>query len=325
MAHEPIVAVVVVHFGSAEMTKECVRSILSSSYRKVRLIVVDNFPEQRLSHLLPEIEASATYIVNPVNAGYCGGNNVGIRKAQEIGVEYILLLNNDTILDIDFLSTCITYMGRQPDIAVISPKILFYDSPEHICCAGGELNLNTAEINMVGLNEKDVGQFDTEREITFATGCAFFARTGLFDQVGLFDESLFCYGEDVDLSFRTLSAGHKMMYLPTALVWHKHPMEEHRERRRSGQFGAMSAMYYIWRNKYYNARKYTWRNRFLETIRFGYGFVLCLVAYALKYKRFDLSLAMLFGLFDGIAGRMGRQGYWFLNAPRNWNERIAKQ
>lgn len=186
------------------------------------------------------------------------------------------------------------------------------------------MDLNTGEINIFGLNEKDVGQCDVEKEITWASGCAFFARASVFDQVGLFDEELFCYGEDVDMSRRIVVAGLRMKYLPTAIVWHKHPMAEHRERREKGHFGAMSGMYYMWRNKYYNQKRYASKNQVIETMRFGYRFVWVLAAYALKHKRPDLSLAMALGIVDAIAGRMGRRDYWFLNVPRSGKGQIAK-
>lgn len=319
MHDEPLIAIVVVHFGSPEMTRECLQSIYASNYTNFRVIVVDNCLEQRLSPSFFEMADSITYILNSNNTGYCGGNNVGIMKAQELGAKYILLLNNDTIVDTALLSTCVIQMESQFDISVISPKILFHVPLQYIYVAGGQLDLNTGDIIMFGFNEKDVGQFDAEKEVTFATGCAFFSRASLFDQVGLFDEQLFCYGEDVDLSRRIVLAGLRMKYLPSAIVWHKHPMAEHRESRKKGQFGAMSGMYYMWRNKYYNQKRYALKNRVTEAIRFGYSFVWVLAAYALKHKRPDLSLAMVFGLFDAITGRMGRRDYWFLNVPRSRN------
>ncbi len=317
MQDEPLIAVVVVHFGSPEMTRECLKSIYACNYMNLRVIVIDNCPEQRLLSFFPEVEASAAYILNSTNTGYCGGNNLGIMKAQELGAKYILLLNNDTIVDTALLSICVIHMESQPDISVISPKILFHTPRQYINVAGGQLDFNTGDIEIFGLNEKDVGQYDSEKEITFATGCAFFARASVFDQVGLFDEELFCYGEDVDMSRRIVLAGLRMKYLPIASVWHKHPMAEYLGYRKKGQFGAMSGMYYMWRNKYYNQKKYASKNRLAEAARFGYRFVWVLAAYALKHKRPDLSLAMLFGLFDAIAGRMGKRDYWFLNVPRS--------
>ena len=235
MHDEPLIAIVVVHFGSPEMTRECLQSIAASNYANLHVIVVDNYPESRLSRCFPEMETSVAYILNSTNTGYCGGNNVGIMKALELGAKYILLLNNDTIVDNALLSTCVFHMESQPDISVISPKILFHSPPQYINFAGGQLDFNTGEIDMFGLNEKDVGQCDAEREITFAMGCAVFARSSVFAQVGLFDEKLFCYGEDVDLSRRIVWAGLKMRYLPLARVWHKHPMAEHRDSRKKGQ------------------------------------------------------------------------------------------
>lgn len=85
MDDEPLIAVVVVHFGSPEMTRECLQSICASNYTNLCVILVDNCPEQRLSGFSSEVQASVAHIVNPTNTGYCCGNNVGILKAQQLG------------------------------------------------------------------------------------------------------------------------------------------------------------------------------------------------------------------------------------------------
>jgi len=304
-----MIAIVIVHWGSPKITLECMQSVRSCLYPNAHIIVVDNCPEQRLSWDELDIDHFATYIQSTTNTGYSGGNNVGIQKAKELRAKYILLLNNDAILDSAFLHTCVGHLERHPKISVISPKILFYHAPEYINTAGGELNLNTGEKIVFGENEKNIGQCEIEKEITWATGCAFFARARIFKEIGLFDENLFCYCEDDDISRRIILKKFKMLYLPGAIVLHKHSYV------RVGTQGGLPSkflMYYYWRNRLYNLRRYFPASFGTAFIRFGGIFIWSLVACALKHRRPDLSMAMLLGLFDLIAGRMGKRDYNFI-------------
>jgi len=320
---ELLVAVVIVHWGSPKMTIKCIRSVLSCQYGNLRIVVVDNCPERRLWQCPSEVDHKVTYIRNASNTGYCGGNNVGIMKAQNLGAKYILLLNNDTIVDENLVGNCVIYMEDHPNISVISPKILYYHAPQYIDIAGGKLNLNTGQNKDFGKNEKDVGQCEFEKETTFATGCAFFARTSVFEQIGLFDEKLFCYCEDVDISRRIVLEGMRMRYLPIAKVWHKNSSVKFGGK---GSLPSRFAVYYDCRNHFYILRRYISEKLVIEYIRFGYRFVWSLASLALKHKRPDLSVAMLLGLLDSIAGRMGKREYsYFRRAKGREQERLNER
>ena len=303
MRDGPLVAVVIVHWGIPEMTMECIRSVRASTYRSLDIVVVDNCPERRLWQRPFEVDDTVEYIQAATNTGYCGGNNVGILRARERGSAYVMLLNNDTIVDPDMIRNCVAFMEDQPDISVISPKILFYHRPQYINVAGGDLDLNTGEVTLVGVNQRDMGQYDAERGITFATGCALFARARVFEQVGLFDELLFSYGEESDLSRRILLAGMRMRYYPKAKVWHKWSSMDLKDK---VSLPGTLATYYIWRNRLYYLRRYISRKRARSYGLFAFGFLWNFASFALKYRRLDLCMAMLRGLVDSIAGRMGK-------------------
>jgi len=313
MDQSPLVAVVIVHWGSSEMTMECIRSVLACHYANLRIVVVDNCPERRLWQNQFEADHTVVYIQSMKNTGYCGGNNLGISQAQKLGPRYILLLNNDTVVDQDMLRKCVAYMEAHPDVSVISPKVLFYKAPQYIEVAGGKLDPNTGRITVFGKEEKDVGQCDKEKEITWATGCAVFAREHVFEQIGLFDETLFCYSEDVDISRRIVLEGLKIKYLPSVIVWHKHGGVTLSGK---AQLPSRGEVYYTWRNNFYNLRRYLSEGLAREYIRFLCRFVWSLASFAIKHQRIDLSLAMLIGLFDSIARRMGRRDYWLLDPRR---------
>jgi GT2 family glycosyltransferase len=304
MDGQPLVAVVILHWGSAEITLQCVQSVFQSDYENMRLILVDNCPEQRFSPTSTDIPEKCVYICNPVNNGYCCGNNIGIVKAQELGAKFILLLNNDTIIDKKMLEEAVAFMEGRPEIAVVSPKILFYQYPSIINSAGGEMDMNTGEIKVFGYNQKESNQFNVEKDITFAIGCALFARSWIFEKIGLFDEDLYCYGEDVDLSHRIISAGYRMKYYPKAKVWHRHLAGTY-----DGEvvLATSSHVYYDCRNILYNLRRYLSRNRVTSYGRLVSRFLRLFMAYGIKHRRFDLCHAMLLGVFDCINKRMGKR------------------
>ncbi len=305
MRNEPLVAVVLVHWGSPEMTMECIESVFASDYGRLKAVVVDNCPERRLWQTPFENDETIVYIQAATNTGYCGGNNLGIRRAQELRAKYVFLLNNDTIIDKSLIRHCVSYMEDRPAVGVVSPKVFFHHKPQHIQMAGAELNL-AAEISFVGWDEKDIGQHDKEREITFAAGCALFARATVFEKVGLFDERLFCYGEDSDLSRRISMAGIRITYYPKAMVWHKCSSLEFESK---GIVSNTLATYYMWRNRLFSIRHYLVERRARGYCSFAFGFVWRLASLALKYRRFDLCKAMLLALSDAAVGRMGKREY----------------
>ena len=312
MRDEPLVAVVIVHWGSREMTLECVGSVCASDYRNLKTVVVDNCPERRLWQQPLEIDGAIVYMPVATNTGYCGGNNLGISRAQELRAKYVLLLNNDTIIDKSLIYNCVSYLEEQPAVAVISPKMFFHQRPQYIYVAGGELNINTGENSFIGCNERDVGQYEKAREITLAHGCALFARASVFERVGLFDETLFCYGEEVDLSRRIIVAGMRMVYYPKARLWHKCSSLEAEGK---GFLPTTLATYYMWRNNLYNLRRYINERRARGYCAFAFRFVWRFASFALKYRRLDLCRAMVLGLVDAVAGRMGKREYSLFEVP----------
>jgi hypothetical protein len=313
MLSEPLVATVIVHWGPPKITMECVRSVRASTYGNLRIILVDNCPERRLWKHPFQADDTVVYIQAATNTGYCGGNNIGILKAQEFAPKYVMLLNNDTVVDQDLIRNCVAYMEDQPDVSVISPKILFYHRPQYINLAGGSLDPDTGDIAFFGGNEKDVGQCEEERGITWATGCALFARECVFERVGLFDEALFSYGEDVDLSRRILLAGMTMRYYPKAKVWHKCSSMEVED---TASVPTTLATYYIWRNRLHYVRRYVSKKRAKGYGLFAFRFLWKFASFALKHRRLDLCLAMVLGLADSIAGRMGKRDYSLFDVPK---------
>jgi len=161
-------------------------------------------------------------IENDRNLGFVGGNNVGLRHALEEGADYALLLNNDTVVDPSLVRLLVEVADSNPDVGVAGPTICYYDRPDCIWSAGGAIDWRQGRTRMIGLNERDVGQFGhSPREVDFVTGCAMLVRRAALEQVGLLDERFFAYYEDAEWCVRMRRAGFKVVHVPEARLWHK--------------------------------------------------------------------------------------------------------
>ena len=138
-----------------------------------------------------------TVLENGENLGYTGGNNVGLRYALAQGADYVLLLNNDTVLAPDFLRLLVEAAESDANVGIAGPTIYYYDRPALIWSAGGAIDERRGQTRMIGLDAPDEGQFGTlPREVDFVTGCALLVKRPTMERVGLLDERFFTYYEE---------------------------------------------------------------------------------------------------------------------------------
>lgn len=221
MSADPKVAVIILNWNTKEVTADCLRSLYASDYPNLRIIVVDNGSVDGSVEYLKAAFPAITLLSNTVNMGFTGGNNLGIRYALEEGADYVLLLNNDTVVDRECVSHLVRVAESNPRYGALNPKMYYFDPPNRLWYAGGALSLWKGVPEHWGRKAVDEGQYDTLREVTFANGCALLVRTAVLREVGLFDEALFSCAEDADLSIRIRKAGYQLVYVPQARLWHK--------------------------------------------------------------------------------------------------------
>ena len=213
--------IVVLNWNSWEMTKECLQSLLAMEGDSFKILVVDNGSRdgsvEYLRGTFPQIEVTA----NGRNLGFAAGCNVGMRRAVEENFEYVLLVNNDTIVDPGLLRELLKQADENSKVGIVSPKIYYFKPPDAIWWVGGTYNCWTGLAKHVNLKAKDTGKHDAARNLDWATGCVMLCRTACLGVAGLFDEQIFGNGEDVDLSLRMRKLGYVVRYAPAARVWHK--------------------------------------------------------------------------------------------------------
>lgn len=217
----PIVAIIILNWNGKVDTLECLASAVQLNYPNYKIVVVDNGSTDdsvdAISKQYPEISILQT----GANLGYAGGNNLGIRWALEHNADYILLLNNDTIVSPDLLSEFVNAANLLPPNSVLGAKILFYDKPDTLWFAGGRWNRQSSCFEHIGYGQIDAVEFNAYSEVDYITGCALFSSATTFKEVGLLDEDLFLTYEETDWCYRAREINRKSIFVPNARLWHK--------------------------------------------------------------------------------------------------------
>ncbi|BCX14736.1 MAG: glycosyl transferase [Patescibacteria group bacterium] len=231
--------IIILNWNRADDTLACLKSLSSLDYFMLdpNVVVVDNGSTDNSIDRISKFEPhnfKLHLIKNNSNFGFAKGNNIGIRYALKNKADYVMILNNDTLVERKLLLNLVSVIKNDKKVGVVSPKIYFAKGFEFhkerykkedlgrvIWYAGGEIDWqNVMGINR-GVDEVDCGQFDLVEETGFATGCCSLFASYVLEKVGLFDERYFMYFEDVDLSVRIKKAGFKVFYQPDGVVWHK--------------------------------------------------------------------------------------------------------
>jgi GT2 family glycosyltransferase len=212
----PEVSVIVVNWNGKRLLEGCLASLRCQAFRDFEVILVDNGSADGsvawVAAHFPEVRIVAL----DKNHGFCGGNNAGIRVA--LG-EYVVLLNNDTEVESDWLGELVRHIGADRSIGACDSKILYFDQRDTIWSAGGTYTI-------AGSGEwRAHGQQDTEvtvpAEVFTAVACSAIYPRRVLDEIGALDEDFFAGYEDVDWSFRARLRGYRIVNVPSSRVYHK--------------------------------------------------------------------------------------------------------
>ncbi len=215
----PAIYVIILNWNGWQDTLRCLHS-LQNVTTPYQLILVDN---GSTDDSISELRAAFPHlpiIGTGTNLGFAGGNNVGITHALAKGAEYILLLNNDTVVAPTFLQPLLDVMESNKKIAATNPKIYFLDETNRIWAAGGQMQLWRGKVGNRGRGQTDQGQFDLPEAISFGTGCCLLMRSQAIEQIGLLNDAYFAYYEDADWAMRAQRQGYQILYVPDSKIWH---------------------------------------------------------------------------------------------------------
>lgn len=217
----PKVFIVILNWNQKDLTLACLASLKKISYPNYEIILVDNASTDDSVSAIKDKFPEVKIIENRRNLGVAGGRNVGIKYVQQKGTDYLLLLDNDTIVHKDFITEMIKVGENDKRVGILTGKIYFYSPPNKIWSAGGSSSLSRGKYTLIGYNEIDNGQYDETKEADQAPGCCLMIKKEVIDKIGILDEDFVQYfGEDVDWCLRAKKKRYKIMYVPKAKLWH---------------------------------------------------------------------------------------------------------
>ncbi|NJD54594.1 MAG: glycosyltransferase family 2 protein [Candidatus Methanoperedens sp.] len=233
----PKVVIIIINWNGKQDTIECLTSLKKIDYSNFEIIIVDNASTDGSIECFRETFPEVTLIGNLQNLGFSGGFNVGIQKAIERAADYVLCLNNDTILDRGFLKELVIVGEQNNDIGGLGPKEYDYSNPKKIIYAGGKIGLIRSKNYRCG--EIDTGQCEKYIKTEMLCGAAIMLKTKALLNIGLFDSDYFFGSEDKDIAIRLMRSGYNIMYVPSAKFWHK------RRGSTSGKIGPLNVYFYL--------------------------------------------------------------------------------
>lgn len=218
----PRVSIILLNLNGYQDTRDCLESLQQVAYPNFDVIVVDNGSSDDSSARLQKEFPSIKLLGSKENLGFTGGNNLGIEHVLANGAAYVLLLNNDTVVDERFLDELVRVGETSPRIGILGPKIFYASEPQRIWYAGGRVKYGRGSCDHVGKDQLDSDvSFSSTETTDFITGCAMMIKSEVFRNIGLLDSKLFIYWEDNDFCMRARHAGYSCVFVPTARVWHK--------------------------------------------------------------------------------------------------------
>jgi len=234
MNETPKVLLVIITYNAAEYLGDCLSSVARARYPResFKVLVVDNGSTDGSVDFIRTNFSDVEVIVNEKNFGFAGGNNVGMRYAIDHNFDYVYLLNQDTVVDADFINEVVAEARTDARIGAVQSKLLLHDKPEL-------LNSRGNMIHYLGFAFAG-GYLERDRplkvsEIAYASGASCLLSVSALKEVGLFNDSFFMYHEDTDLGWRLWLSGRRVK----SVVYHKYEFSK-----------SIKKYYFMERNRY---------------------------------------------------------------------------
>ena len=261
----PFVSIIVVNYNGQHFLGECFASLENLDYPrdKFEVIIVDNASTDGSVQYVRENYPLVNILQLDKNYGFCKPNNDGVKIASG---EYVVFLNNDTAVTKEWLFELVKGVLSEEQIASCASKMLYYDRRNVINTAGGKITIIGGGIYK-GYGDKDSPEYSKLEYTGFGCGAGVLVKKKLFQCVGGFDEDYFASCEENDLGWKLWLYGYKVLYVPTAVMYHKE----------SGTFGSRSTMesikvYFITRNRLYNIIKNLEAQNVIRALFISLGF-----------------------------------------------------
>jgi GT2 family glycosyltransferase len=282
--------------GSQDGSISRIKEYAEEKKIKISEYTLDEVENRKLKGLNDNLEYDSNYhfilIKSSENHGFAEGNNIGIRFALDyLDPDYILLLNNDTVVDVNFLDGMVKLAETDEKIGILGPKVYYYDKPDVINSAGVKMNWRLGIGKNIGIKEVDNGQFEDILELDSLIGACLLIKSSVFKKIGLMDGKFFLLLEETDFCFRARINDFKIIFFPKSKIYHKEGF--------SGKLNPAS-LYYRSRNRLFLIRKHQPVNKtIIYTILISIEAIMNSLIYGVKGE-FESSKAIIKGHFDGL-------------------------
>lgn len=300
------VAIILVNWNGLKFTRACLSSLKKVDFPNFRVIVVDNASEGNEGQILEAEFPEVLLIQSKENLGFTGGNNLGIRKALEMGFSHLMLLNNDTEVEADFLGNMVLKIKESTRIGIVQPLICFLDKPQKIWSAGGRWSsLFSRAITLE--DRKNLEDFSlSDRKLDWATGCCMLLSREAILDAGLLHEQYFAYFEDVEWSLRFREKDYEIHLASQAKIYHEAGASS-KQKHAEGMLSPRVFYFHV-RNQFYLIRS---KNQF-PIFAYGYHsarFSIWMIYFLIR-GRFQKLKAVAKGIKDGLSTELKPAPQW---------------
>jgi len=261
----PLVSIIVVNYNGKHFLGECFTSLENLDYPrdKFEVILVDNASTDGSVEYIRERFPLIKILQLDKNYGFCKPNNEGAKIARG---EYVVLLNNDTVVTKEWLSELVKGVSADDKVVCCASKMLYCDRKDLINTAGGKITIIGGGFYR-GYGDKDGAKYDKREYTGFGCGAGVLVKRDFFQGIGGFDEDYFASCEEHDLGWKSWLYGYKVLYVPTAVMYHKE----------SATFGTKSSfqpvkVYFVTRNRLYNIIKNLEAKNVIRALFISLGF-----------------------------------------------------
>ena len=280
-----------VNWKQYELTKSCIISLLKSEFENFKIILIDNESNfKELKALKKQFKEIVTFS-NQHNLGFCKANNQAIKYAIKNNFELVMLLNNDTEVDKNFIDPLINKIKKDNSVGAVQPLIMNYNKRDSVWSAGGYINKFFGYTSTIKNPNRNLG-------LDWVTGCCILLKADIIKKVGLIDENFFAYYEDVDWSFRIKDLGYSLNLVNTSLVYH-HGSKSSENSSFEGNLSP-KVHYLNFKNHIYLLRKHINKFNFLGLILYQSIKLFFYSVYFILRLRFNKLRIIYQGIIDGL-------------------------
>tara|TARA_B100000963_G_scaffold191187_1_gene166277 strand:+ start:170 stop:1069 length:900 start_codon:yes stop_codon:yes gene_type:complete len=208
------VAIIIVNWKQYELTKSCLFSLKKINYNDYQIILIDNESNLKELKVIKNQFDNIITFSNERNLGFTEANNIGIKHAIKNEFEYVLLINNDTEVEKNFMNPLLDSLEKNKNLGAVQPLILNFVNRKKVWNAGGFLN------KFFGYSYVNKNKELIKNNIDWITGCCFFIKVEVIKKIGLLDESFFAYYEDVDWSIKIKNTGFDLAFINSSVIYH---------------------------------------------------------------------------------------------------------